>query len=221
MNLEELKKIIKEEVENAIHGTNLNKMSNRMLHDIHYIKLFSLAKYSKKDGVEAWKFSHKANDYIIIFYVVKEGESQWRAKLEIFWKEETDGFTSDSGKDMEKEFGPYNDYEKMVTDLDLKLKNNPLISTQIYNDDWNANMDELLKDMIIKLRNKHEDLVSMDSDYFDDLKRVYEKTKGLDEQGILNFCKNEYPTDSDKQTAIMELQKMEKISFHKDMKKMY
>jgi len=217
MNIKYIKRIIKEEIDGIMNGSLKDRVSN----DISYLKSFNLIKHLNNGSKESWKFSSKNKDYMSVFYILKNEKNLWFAKLSIYWKEKTNNFTSGAGKDMEKEFGPYRSYEDLVKNVNLKLENNPLISNQIYKDDWNHNMDEIIKKLALDLKYKYKEIEALNDNHFNDLKEFYHKIKNMNDSKFFEFCEREYPEDTDKQSLILRLQKIEKLPFYNSMKKMH
>ena len=221
MDLAALRKIIREELAVLPKLQDNSDLGGINLADIEYLKNFSLIDNKKGQNGEIWKFEYKTKDYLLNFFIKRDKKDAWSGELKTYWKKKTKEATSGGGKDFQMNFGPYHSFEKFVENINLKLKNHPLISTEIYNDDWNANLDALIKKMILELKEKIGDLHKISNLYFNDLKKLYNKVINIKDDDLLKFANQEAPTDSDKQNLILILQKIHKIPFYVDLERYF
>lgn len=184
--------------------------------DIRYISGFKLLKKDSKKGSDIWIFEHKTKDYSIRFYLSKNKiDKEWTGKIFIYWKTITKDFTNAKGKDFEYSFGPYKSYKEMVVELNRKLNNNPLFSSMNYFDDNKTQLDTDVFEMLKRLINVKEKLNKVKDHKFNSLKKIYNKIYKISsrEEGE-KFIEDEYPTETDKQTLLLELQKIFQLNFY-------
>ena len=184
--------------------------------DIKYISGFKLLKKETKNGSDIWIFEHKTKDYSIRFYLSKNKTvKEWTGKIFIYWKTITKDFTNAKGKDFEYSFGPYKSYKEMVGELNRKLNNNPLFSSMNYFDDNKTQLDTDVFEMLKKLIEVKEKLNKVKDPKFNILKKIYNKIYKISsrEEGE-KFIEDEYPSETDKQTLLLELQKIFQIDFY-------
>lgn len=184
--------------------------------DIKYISGFKLLKKETKNGSDIWIFEHKTKDYSIRFYLNKNKTvKEWTGKIFIYWKTITKDFTNAKGKDFEYSFGPYKSYKEMVGELNRKLNNNPLFSSMNYFDDNKTQLNTDVFEMLKKLIEVKEKLNKVKDHKFNSLKKIYNKIYKISsrEEGE-KFIEDEYPSETDKQTLLLELQKIFQIDFY-------
>lgn len=184
--------------------------------DIKYISGFKLLKKETKNGSDIWIFEHKTKDYSIRFYLNKNKTvKEWTGKIFIYWKTITKDFTNAKGKDFEYSFGPYKSYKEMVGELNRKLNNNPLFSSMNYFDDNKTQLNTDVFEMFKKLIEVKEKLNKVKDHKFNSLKKIYNKIYKISsrEEGE-KFIEDEYPSETDKQTLLLELQKIFQIDFY-------
>lgn len=220
MNLEELRGLVQE----ALTTANLQSkdLQNKIKHDLHYLKDFKFTKFGKDNkGSYKWVFNFVTNDksYQVEFYVLNNN-NKWFANLDVFWKNKTDKNTADSGKDIDKKFGPFNSYNELVKELNLKLKNNLTLSTDIYKDDYVQGLDNEIVKLLKKLKIDGKALVKSNHATFKNIIDIYHKIKNMGDNDLHKFADNEWKSEADKGTAVLNLQKIDWDDFYKDMEKM-
>lgn len=205
--------IIREELEKIMSPKTSEEVFDR---DISYINGFKLLKKETKNNSDIWVFEHRTKDYFIRFYLHKDKENrEWSGKIFVYWKEYTSDFTSAKGKDFEYKFGPFKSYKEMIADLNRKLKNNPLMSKDIYLDDNKTQLDNDILEMLKRLLNSKDKLYQVKDKKFNDLKRIYNKIYQFNEdEQFRNFLQKEYPGEEDKQTLLIILQKIHQLDFY-------
>lgn len=208
-----IRKLIREELEQLMKKSTAERVFDQ---DISYINGFELTKKEVKNNENVWVFEYKTKDYTIRFYVSENKTNEsWRAKVFIYWKEQSRDFTNAKGKDYEYTFGPYSSYEEMIEDLNRKLKNNPLISSKNYFDDNKTQLDTDIFEMFKKLENEKGKLSKVKDKKFNDLKRLYNKVYKIQSKEELDaFLEKEYSTEADKRTLLLVLQKLFQLDFY-------
>lgn len=174
--------------------------------------------FSENHGMKQWGFSHKFPDYIfkIIF---AEKNNKWSAKIFVYWKTPTKEITSGAGKDFDYKLGPFNSFSDLVIDIERKVKNNPIMGHQIYDDDFELNMDKEALPLLILLKKSRAKLFSVDNSFFDDLKKTYRKIKNIPDDKLLDYCRIHNDSEADKQDFLLDLQKVHKLDYYTEMKK--
>lgn len=209
----DIRGLIREELEKVMDAKTSEEVFDR---DIKYISGFKLLKKETKNGSDIWIFEHKTKDYSIRFYLNKNKTvKEWTGKIFIYWKTITKDFTNAKGKDFEYSFGPYKSYKEMVGELNRKLNNNPLFSSMNYFDDNKTQLNTDVFEMLKKLIEVKEKLNKVKDHKFNSLKKIYNKIYKISsrEEGE-KFIEDEYPSETDKQTLLLELQKIFQIDFY-------
>lgn len=209
----DIRGLIREELEKVMDAKTSEEVFDR---DIKYISGFKLLKKETKNGSDIWIFEHKTKDYSIRFYLNKNKTvKEWTGKIFIYWKTITKDFTNAKGKDFEYSFGPYKSYKEMVGELNRKLNNNPLFSSMNYFDDNKTQLNTDVFEMFKKLIEVKEKLNKVKDHKFNSLKKIYNKIYKISsrEEGE-KFIEDEYPSETDKQTLLLELQKIFQIDFY-------
>jgi len=188
-----------------------------------FLKDFLYTGFFEKNGLNQWTFSHKFQNkfpnytFKIIF---AEKNDKWRAKIFVYWKKQTKNLTSGAGKDFDYILGPYNFFSELLKDIELRIKNNPIMNHQLYDDDFEFNMDKESIPLLINLKKSKDKLFSVKNDFFNDLKQIYKKIKNIPEDKLLDYCRIHNPSEDDKSGFIFTLQKLHKLDYFSDMKKM-
>ena len=208
-----IRKIIKEELEKVM---NKQESEKKFDHDIHYLKGFSLNKKEEKGDNTIWVFDHKEKDYILRFYIQKNNSTdKWNAKVFIYWKEASKDYTNAKGKDYDASFGPFDSYEEMVSELNRKLHNNPLISLGNYVDDDNTQFDKDVVEMLKQMMKKTGQIDAVKDVHFKDLKKIHKATKNIKtEEELHKYINENWPDEEDKQTLLLILQKIYQLRFY-------
>lgn len=209
----DIRRLIREELEKVMNKQELEKNFDQ---DIAYLKGFSLNKKEDKGNSELWVFDHSEKDYTLRFYIQhNKKEDIWSTKIFIYWKIPSKEFTNAKGKDFEHTFGPYSSYEEMVSELNRKLENNPLISLESYLDDDNTQFDKDVITMVRVLLKHKKQIESVKDEHFNDLKKIYNKVINIKTVNELKKYINEkYPNWQDKQLMLLILQKVYQLDFY-------
>lgn len=184
-----------------------------------FLKDFSYYGFYEKSEKNHWKFICKFPEYIFKILFV-ENNDEWCAKLFVYWKKETKDMTSGAGKDFEYKIGPHKNFSNLIIDIRRKIENNPLIGSKLYDDNSKINMDREAIPLLLKLKKEKEKLFSVNHEYFNDLKNIYNKIKNIPEEKLLNYCRIHNVEEADKQDFLLDLQKLNKIDYYIEMKKM-
>lgn len=231
MNLVKLKLLIRECLQESFNSENIlknNQLGEKLKVDINFLnKGFNFEKFENNKDYYRWTFIFisKGDTYKSVFYVVNKND-KWYCKNEVYWLEEEEKFTPNAGKDNEVKFGPFNSYNEMVEEIDRKLNNNPLFSTENFEDDYVDGLNDEIVDLLKDLQLKANDLYISNNNKidskgsFDELLIIYNEIKDLKEEDLKDFANNKWPNEEDKMTAILNLQNSEKDEFYKGMKQM-
>ena len=184
-----------------------------------FLKDFSYDGFYEKQGTNYWRFSYKFPEYIFKITFAEKDE-KWKAKVFVYWKKMTKDMTSGAGKDFEFKFGPYNQFSDLVVDIKRKIENNPVMGHQLFDDDFQFNMDKEAIPLMKALKKSKDKLFSVENEFFDDLKKIYNIIKNIPENKWLSYCKMYNKTDADKQDFLLDLQKLNKLDYYIEMKKL-
>lgn len=208
-----IRKLIIETLETVVNKEQVEKKFDQ---DIIYLKGFKLSKKENKGNSEIWIFQHKQKDYILRFYIQhNKKDDNWVAKVFIYWKEASKNFTNAKGKDYEHTFGPFSSYEEMIEELNRKLKNNPLISTDSYMDDDNTQFDKDVVVLLKKILTQGKKISLVKDSHFKELKKIYNDVKDIKTMDELNnYITKKAPDEEDKQTLLLTLQRMYQLDFY-------
>ena len=111
---------------------------------------------------------------------------------------------------------PCQGYDNFVNQANLKLNNNLLLGTKMYDDDYNFDMDWQIIRMIIELIKKFPEMDALNFKYYDDLKKIYHDVIHKSGEEVLNYVQKKYPADMDKQFLILRLDSLNSVdNFHK------
>lgn len=209
----DIRKLIKEELEKILDKEQLEKKFDQ---DIHYLNNFELIKKEKKGQYNVWVFTHKSKDYTIRFYIQENNQTNsWKAKVFIYWKVPTREFTNAKGKDFEFSFGPYDSYDEMVTEINRKLQNNPLISASSFLDDNKTQFDNDVFEMLKLIQKRTPELMTIKDKHFNDIKKIAQQINQFQEEDLKKYIDEKAPEESDKQTLLLILQKIYQVTFYK------
>jgi len=197
------------------------KTPDVFLKDIVHINKFKFIEHKKVKDSDVWFFKRMVDDYIIKAYIIFDKKKTWTFKTLVFWKTETKKPTNGVGMDNTHSYGPYSNYENMVSDLENKLKNNLVLNPIIYHDNSELNKDKECLLLFKNLREYGEKINNTKHNYFDDLKKYYNDTKNMDDFNIVKYCQKIAPKDDDKQGLSLNLQKMYKLDFYNGIDNMF
>lgn len=204
---------------------NIDKFTNKKAQNIaniikkfsSFLKDFSYVGFSQVKDTNFWHFSHKFPEYTFKITFAEKNE-KWKAKIFVYWKKRTKDMTAGAGKDFEFKFGPYNLFSELIIDMKRKIENNPIMGQQLYDDDYQFNMDKEAIPLMIALKKSKDKLFSVENDFFDDLKKIYNKIKNIPEDKWLDYCRIKNKSEADKQDFLLDLQKLHKLDYYVEMK---
>lgn len=206
-----IRKLIREVLENNFNKQNSEK---NFIQDIVYLKNFELNKKEEVGHSTLWVFQNKIKDYTIRFYIQKNNYfGTWFAKLYIYWKIPTRHYTNAKGKDFDYKFGPYDSYNEMVSHLNNRLENNPLISTGNFVDDNKTQLDKDTFELLKLVKKRSTDIKKVNDKNFNELKKVEKEIENInDEKGLKDYM--EIKTEEwEKQTFWLVLNKIFDVDF--------
>ena len=103
----------------------------------------------------------------------------------------------------------------MITELNRKLANNPLISLSNYVDDDNTQFDKDVVEMFNLLLKNGDKIQKVRDEHFNDLKKIYKKVKLINsDEELKKYINDLAPDEEDKQTILLTLQKIYKLDFY-------
>ncbi len=204
---------------NNFTETKANNIAKIIKRFCSFLKDFSYTGFSENNGMIQWGFSHKFPDYIfkIIF---AEKNDNWSAKIFVYWKKETKEITMGVGKDFDYKIGPFNSFSDLIIDVKRKIENNPIMGYQLYDDDYQLNLDKESLPLMILLKNSGKELFSIKDSFFDDLKKTYKKIKDIPDEKLLHYCEIHNESEADKQDFLLDLQKIHKLDYYFEMIKL-
>ena len=193
-----------------------DNIGNLIKTSIPFLKDFVYNGFQDKNDLNIWFFVKKFPDYKFNVFFAEKNE-KWKAKLIVHWKKHTNHHTSGAGKDFHIEIGPHKNFENIITDIERKFTNNPIMGSNVYEDDYLLNMDTEAVPLMKKLKNIGQELFKIKDPYFDDLKQIYIDIEKMSEDRFLAYCRTKHKTDMQKQDFLLDLQKMDKLNFYHDM----
>lgn len=204
-----LRKLIREEIEKVLN----NSEELRLYQDIHYLNGFNLLKTQKTNHIKLWVFEHRTKNYSIRFFIEKDNfKKTWKAKIFIYWKAESSEYTNARGKDCDCSFGPYQDYKDMISELNLKLKNNPIFSLSNFKDDNKLQFDNDAMNILPDIQKKQNIIALVKDSYFNDLKKISNEIKNMtSEEELKKYASSKADDFTDKQTFLLTLQKIHQL----------
>lgn len=208
--MKELRKIIRESLQ-------FSQMGETIKNKIKPISDFKCTNFNSNE----WDYTKKTSGNSYYLHVkIKNQDNKWTFYIEVYWNAITNHNTSNRGKEYNITFGPYTSLDDMTNDVSKKLKNNPIMSPNVYEDDYDNNMDLDILKLIDNLKKMGPKInsIARKNDVFSDLCKIYDDTLKMSKDDVHKYIKNNYPTSSDKQTCSLILQKMNKIDFYGKMK---
>lgn len=201
-----LRKIIRENIENITGANQLFKIDgfdfiNKKIDTNNNI----VWKYSKK--IKSGTSNKKDSDYIFNFFIAKTPNENWYYKFFVYWKTQSNHNTSGKGKDFELQFGPFNSLDVLEKDLYYNLNHNTLFSFNNYKDNNKIQLDNEIFEMIEKIRDVYDKLLTCVDPYFDDLKKEIPNLFKEKEQ-VQSYIDSYYPDEDDKQQLLLVLSKI-------------
>lgn len=207
----QLRKIIRESIEEI--------STENMLQQIWFLKGFDCINSS--GGV--WEYHKKTRSDGYYLHVIIKGGERWTMSLDTHWNKLSDENTSNMGREYKMDFGPYESLGEMIEDVNRRLKNNPIISPDVHEDDQSFEIKKELVDMLERLgeigMEKLSSSIGRDAG-FDDIVEICNLIQGKSRRELAKFVKKEYSGSSDQQKLYSILQKMERMNFHADMGRM-
>ena len=213
-----LKKIIREEINSLV--SNTKETAKKLRQEVVYLKELPFKSFTEKNGKEIWFFANNIVSYKIKFYVVKDSSEQWTAKLLVFWIKETRMPTSDAGKEIEKDFGPFESIDDLIIELNRKLENNLFLATDMYKDDCKENMNNEIILLLKRLKTLEKEIGEIKHGYFDELRMIHKDIKNLSDDKLREYSNEQAEEEVDKQFLILTLEKMNRLGYYADMAKM-
>ena len=205
-----------------ITDNQAKKIANIIKRTSPILKDFAYDGFSEKNEMIQWGFSHKfqtksPNYTFKIIFAEKDGK--WSAKIFVYWRKQTKDVTVGAGKDFDYTLGPYDFFSELLKNIDLKVKNNPILNHQVYDDDFEFNMDKEAVPLLIQLKKEKDKLFSVENSFFNDLKKIYKKIQNIPEDKFLDYCRIHNKSEDDKSGFIFTLQKLHKLDYYMAMKK--
>lgn len=186
-----------------------------LLNDIDYLKDFSLNNKHSDEQNDFWIFYFYTHnkDYKIICSVTREKSNDvWSLKSQTFWKDFNKKKTPGSGMEYSVDIKGVKGYKEFVDTVNRKLKNNPMVNSDLYHDDYGFAMTKEVVREIIRLMIEYPKIKSLtNSAYYDELKKLYNDTLDLSVEETIKYIDDNYPGADRKQMLIYKLNSMDSL----------
>lgn len=197
-------------------------LEKKIKKDVPFLSDFTLhKKIDNKEKKEVSLSLYKKFDSYLYVLLIKRTLEGFEAGIHIYWNKLSNNLTTNSGKDLEIKFGLIADYSEFVRLLNTKLKNNPVIGKDVFNDDSSSNLSNEIKNLLRTIAKEHKSIHSIDDPYFKQLKDISAEMhvlRDLDDKHLDEWLESNYPSDVDKLQLHLDLQKIDKLDFYKEMK---
>ena len=194
------------------------QIQDKIKKDVKYLNEFDSCSAIENEQGCHWRYVYQTphKSYKVLCVVKRAPGNIWSLKLCVFWLKFSDEVTQGEGKDAEYMVLPCQGYDNFVNQANLKLNNNLLLGTKMYDDDYNFDMDRQIIRMIIELIKKFPEMDALNFKYYDDLKKIYHDVIHKSGEEVLNYVQRKYPADMDKQFLILRLDSLNSVdNFHK------
>ena len=191
--------------------------------DILFLKNYKLLGTSRINGAKTWKFEFKTpdNSYLSHAFFVEYPNEVWKMRLEVDWKISTKHNTAGAGKDFVMAFGPFNSYDILVSELNRRLHNNPMIGTELYNDNNDTMLDREIIELLMRLKKQIGEIRELNHPALHSLIEIYEAIKDIPDKGLAKFCDDNFKGWLLKQGVIYKLQDIDKLPYYRSIKTMH
>ncbi len=194
------------------------QIQEKIRKDIGYLNDFDSNSVVEDEKGCRWRYFYETpqKSYKVLCVVKRAPGNIWSLKLNVYWLKFSKEVTQGEGKDVEYMTIPCQGYKNFVNQANLKLNNNLLLGTKMYDDDYNFDMDRQIIRLIIELIKKFPKMDALNFKYYDDLKKIYHDVIHKSGDGVLKYVQEKYPTDMDKQFLILRLDSLNSVdNFHR------
>jgi len=194
------------------------QIQEKIRKDISYLNEFDNCSALADDRGCHWRYSFQTpqKSYKVLCIIKRSPGNIWSLKLNVYWLKFSKDVTQGEGKDVEYTILPCQGYKNFVNQANIKLKNNLILGTKMYDDDYNFEMDRQIIRMIIELIKKFPEMDALNFKYYDDLKKIYHDVIHKSNQEVLDYIQEKYPNDTDKQFLLLRLDSLNSVdNFHR------
>ena len=213
--------IIRKMILEVISQSELEPSGTKLQQDIDLLKNYTLIETKIISGANTWKFEFKTQDesYLSHAFIVQYPNGVCKMRLEVDWKVTTKHNTVGAGKDFVMVFGPFQSYDEMVTELNRKLKNHPMIGSNLYKDNNDFQLDNEIVTLLKRLKENIAEIHSLNHPSLKTLERTYELIKDIpDDEGLAKFADENFKGWLLKQGMIYKLQNLDKIPYYRSLR---
>lgn len=223
MDTKYIRKLVNEVLQAAADAVPGEQMLTgaQLQQDIDILKNYTKLGTRVIDGAKTWKFEFKTEDrsYLSHVFIVQYPNESCKMRIEVDWKVKSKENTAGAGKDFVMTFGPYPSYEEMVTELNRKLKNNPMIGPELYHDNNDLMLDKEIVELLKRLKENIGEIRSLNHPSLKTLERTYELIKDIpDDKGLYKFTDENFKGWLFKQGMIYKLQNLDKLPYYRSLK---
>lgn len=215
-SINQLRKLIFE----AIAGQEAAIDASRMQQDMGFLNKYVLVKSKVINNARTFRFEFRTDDgsywSYVLFVLYPNGRA--KMKLETDWKVTTKDNTAGAGKDFTMVYGPFESYDEMVSELNRKLNNNPLIGgSRILQDNNDTMLDQEIVKLMKNIKEKIDDIRKLNHPSLKTLEQIYSVIKDIKEEELGKFCSDNFKGWLLKQGVIYKLQDIDKLPFYKSL----
>lgn len=188
--------------------------------DVLFLKDYTLLGTKPINGAKTWKFEFKTPDssYLSHAFFVQYPNEAWKLRLEVDWKIKSKDLQVGAGKDFVMTFGPFRSYNEMVRELNRRLHNNPMIGTELYQDNNDLMLDREIIKLLKRIKENIGQIKEIDHPSLKTLENMYERIKDIPEEDLHKFCDDTFRGWAQKQGVIYKLQNIDKLPYYRSVK---
>lgn len=199
---------------------NADSAGSKLQDDIGFLKDYKLVKSRVIDDAQTWKFEFKTDDnsYVSYAFFVMYPDGRCKMKLETDWKVTTKDNTSGAGRDFSMAYGPFDNYDEMVSELNRKLNNNPLVGPELYFDNNDQMLDREIVNLFKKIKEKIGEIRELNHPALNTLVQMYDAIKDIPDEELAKFSDENFKGWLLKQGVIYKMQDVDKLPYYKSLK---
>ena len=200
--------------------TQQQQTGHRFQDDIHFLKDYKEVSNREINGANTWKFEFKTSDnsYLSHAFIVEYPNGVYKMRLEVDWKVTSKHNTAGAGKDFVMTFGPFSSYEVFVSELNRRLHNNPLIGTNLYNDNNDQMLDREILSLLKRIKDNIDEIKELNHPALKTLVKMYDTIKDIPEDELAKFCDDNFKGWLLKQGVIYKMQDVEKLPYYRSLR---
>jgi hypothetical protein len=213
MNENSLKKLI-------VESTRRVLLEGHLQDDVSFLKDYHLLGSKMVNGAKTWKFEFKTpdNSYLSHAFFVQYPNDSWKMRLEVDWKVTTKHNTAGAGKDFVMTFGPFTSLDEMISELNRRLHNNPMIGTDLYNDNNDSMLDREIVGLLKRIKEGIGEIKQLNHPSLKTLENMYEVIKDIPDDQLQKFCDDQFKGWLMKQGIIYKLQGIDKLPYYRSLR---